>query len=172
MEVTNDEITSKQILAKIHMDIASARGTLATLTEEKEAFLIQREQEAVKRIESVVIASKEALDQIELNRESLQAFSNELASYALELVGFKKKLEQKSADFEVAQTNAHKDIQERLVLLDSENRRLKMLASKIKSDREMLDIRAEKLDEKEKHVESKQAALKYAFEELRNKQNI
>lgn len=169
MEVTNDEITSKQILAKIHTDIASARGTLSTLLEEKEVFLLGREEEAKKRIQAVVDASIEAVRLIESNRDELEAFSNELASYALELVGFKKNLEKKSTDFEVAQANAHRDIQTRLELLNRENQRLRMLDSKIQSDRKMLDLKEENLQKKEKHIESQQQALKHAFEELKNK---
>ena len=73
-----EKFDSLKELADIQTQIASGRATLGQIKVETDAYLTEREQEVLVRIETVLKESEGALREIGSNRDALQKYGSEL----------------------------------------------------------------------------------------------
>jgi hypothetical protein len=161
-----EEFESKKLLADIGVQIAKGRSEISELQKHKEDFLQQREIEVMERVKAVLIASKDALTQVDKNKDELTAFHRELASFAQELVSWSEKLQESQLAFDRKTEKVYEQIDVKQKELTQTAQELKKQNVTIVQDRKQLTSRGIALDKKEAFLESREQALQSAFKEL------
>ena len=80
-----ESFNAKKELAEIQTQIATGRAVLADLKNETGAYLTEREQEVIKRIDEVLARSEADVRAIGENRDALQRYASEVTSMAADL---------------------------------------------------------------------------------------
>jgi outer membrane protein OmpA-like peptidoglycan-associated protein len=159
MELPAEQFEAQSILADISMKIAQGRAELAKQQAAKEDFLLQREQEAIVRVELVLKAARTSLEEAEKYNDQLKSYDQELTSWAKELMDFGMKIAENKANFDAKNDQLNAETDQKLAEIAKLQEEIKIASSIIESDKKQLKVKALGLMEQERAIKDRYETL-------------
>lgn len=100
-------------LAQINMQIMEGKNALVALKEEEEAYLVAREEEAVKRVSDVLQASQEALVTASSHLKVLEKIRHGISGVVSELITFKERIDVSRETLKADEKRVYAEIDEK-----------------------------------------------------------
>lgn len=160
------ELHERQVeLANMDRAILEGKNVLVSLAEEKEAYLVAREEEAEERVLEALKASESAVNTASDNMKKVEKMRQELEGVVYELSEYSKQLKTKREAFSAHVEEVSTRLEGRVKDLSAFEK--KCNDSQTKVDAEWASINRSKvsLDEQESHVKDQRARLSAAMKE-------
>jgi DNA repair exonuclease SbcCD ATPase subunit len=169
IELSSEEYEAKKLLARIGEEIARGRAELAEIRANAPKYLQQREEEATRLVESVLAASKAALNQAEANREQLRAYHRELSNFAGELEEWQQSLAADELAYEEKKEAFEEQTARRTQELETITSDLRIQKELIAADKLSISNLRTNIKHNKAALGSERVALQVAWDELQNK---
>lgn len=170
MELDAEKFSTVKALAEMQVKLAEGRAELKKLADDKEAFIVMREEEVRGRVAEVLNESREALEQTTKNHDELSRYGDELQAFATILKSFSSQIVALFQNFRTWMDNETKAIDEKRAEVNEQIRKAKVLEAQIEGDRKQLARESATVKEEMRLLVDRRGLLERGFAELKRKQ--
>lgn len=165
--VDKQTMDALKALSDINLKVSEARNILVQLQENETEYLVSREKKAVDRIQTTLDSSKELVEQINKNYDTIADFARSISEGAVFLSDAQKAFRALTEAFTEKQCEWERDIKNQEETITALRNSLKVDAIRLDGDKKTVESANKKLQDDTRKLEDERGTIERTIKRLK-----